>query len=78
MYVNDYYVRRYTKDDLPREIKSRLTMIKAVGYEPYPSDHSVYNTTPHEDMREIGWSKASGFYCVVLPKDVLDKLRGEK
>ena len=53
-------------------------MIKAVGYEPYPSDHSVYNTTPHEDMRDIGWSKAGGFYCVVLPKDVLDKLRGKE
>ena len=76
VFINDYYVRLFTEQTLPDEIKSRLTMIKAAGKDLYPIDHSIYNTTPHEEMREIGWAKVNDMYCVVLSKDTLSKLRG--
>ena len=78
IFADDGLLRIFTDTTLPDEVKSKLTMIKAAGKDPYPIDHSIYNTTPHEEMREIGWSKVNGMYCVVLSKDALDKLRGEK
>ena len=76
--MSDHYVRVFTEDTLPTEIKSKLTMIKAAGKDVYPIDQSIYLTTPHEEMREIGWNKVNGLFCVVLSKDVLDGLRGKE
>lgn len=76
IYAADGLLRVFTDETLPDEIKSRLTMIKAAGKDLYPIDHSIYNTTPHEEMREIGWAKVNDMYCVVLSKDTLSKLRG--
>ena len=76
IYADDGLLRVFTEQTLPDEIKSKLTMIKAAGKDLYPIDHSIYNTTPHEEMREIGWAKVNGMFCVVLPKETLTKLRG--
>ena len=76
IYADDGLLRVFTEQTLPDEIKSKLTMIKAAGKDLYPIDHSIYNTTPHEEMREIGWAKVNDMYCVVLSKDTLSKLRG--
>ena len=78
IFISDYYVRLFTEASLPDEVKSKLTMIKAAGKDPYPIDHSIYNTTPHEEMREIGWAKVNEMFCVVLSRDTLSKLRGGK
>ena len=76
IYADDGLLRVFTEQTLPDEIKSKLTMIKAAGKDLYPIDHSIYNTTPHEEMREIGWAKVNGMFCVVLSRETLGKLRG--
>ena len=78
IFADDGLLRIFTDTTLPSEIKSKLTMIKAADKEPYPIDQSIYVTTPHEEMREIGWAKVNGMYCVVLSKDTLALLRGKK
>ena len=77
-FVGDSYMRVFTDETLPDEVKAKIAMINAAGKEPYPEYQSVYNTSPYEEMREIGWKKENETYCIVLSSALLHELRGEK
>lgn len=82
VYVGDNFIRLFTEDDLPDEIKSRLTMIRAATIEPPEFDmklatiQHIYEGDPKSHTYEIGWQVATNLFVVVLPSRYLTYLRG--
>jgi hypothetical protein len=82
VYVADGYHRRYDKDTLPDELKTKLTMILAIPHKRIDPDHelsmiSIYTNNQSDELDEIGWRASESFYCIVMPIDSLKALRGE-
>ena len=83
VYVGDNLIRYYTPDDLPDEIKSKLTMIRAATIESVaiPSSGSllrdVYECRPDHPLYEIGWMVTPSLFVVVIPSKHLTYMKGE-
>jgi hypothetical protein len=81
LYVADGYYRRYDKDTLPDEIKTKMAMILATDHKVIPDRDlrrlGVYENTQSDELDEIGWRASESFYCIVMPIDSLKALRGE-
>jgi hypothetical protein len=82
VYVGDNYIRLFDEDDLPEEIKLRLTMIRAGTIEEPDFDmklatiQQIYEGDPNGSLFEIGWQVAKNLYVVVLPTKYLTYLKG--
>lgn len=81
LYVADGYHRRYDKDTLPDEIKTKLAMILASAHTVLP-DHKLqkldlYSNTQSLELDDIGWRASESYYCMVLTRPTLMKMRGE-
>jgi hypothetical protein len=82
VYVADGYHRRYDKDTLPDELKTKLSMILSIPHKKVEADHelsklSLYTNTQSEELGEIGWRASESYYCVVLTRPTLALMRGE-
>ena len=81
VYVSDGYYRRYDKDTLPDELKTKLAMILATEHKVLPdlsiTNMTVYQNDQSEELDEIGWRASETYYCIVMSVDSLKKLRGE-
>jgi hypothetical protein len=82
VYVADGYHRRYDKDTLPDEIKTKLAMILTIPHKRIEPDHelsklALYTNTQSEELDEIGWRASESYYCVVLTRPTLMAMRGE-
>jgi hypothetical protein len=82
VYVADGYHRRYDKDTLPDELKTKLSMILSIPHKKIEPDHelsklSLYTNTQSEELSEIGWRASESYYCVVLTRPTLALMRGE-
>jgi len=82
VYVADGYHRRYDKDTLPDEIKTKLTMILTIPHKRVEPDHELsklelYQNQQSEELDEIGWRASESYYCVVLTRPTLMAMRGE-
>ena len=83
VYVGDNLIRYYTPDELPDEIKSKLTMIRAATIEPLalPSSgnllRDVYECRPDHPLYEIGWMVTPSLFVVVIPSKHLTYMKGE-
>ena len=81
VYVADGYHRRYDKETLPDELKTKLAMILASPQKVLP-DHkldklNLYQNHQGEELDEIGWRASESYYCVVLTRPTLMTMRGE-
>jgi len=83
MSVDTNYMRVFTEDTLPDEIKTKLAMIKAT---PLPSkferwteyEMSLYTNGHNDDLNEVGWVVDDDLYCLVIPYSLLSSLKGER
>jgi len=81
VYVADGYHRRYDKDTLPDELKTKLAMILVTEHKIIP-DHKLsklelYSNTQSIELDEIGWRASESYYCMVLTRPTLMAMRGE-
>lgn len=80
MYVADNFTREYDEQTLPDEVKTNLTMILArprlLLYDDEVSKLSLF-TSNDADLLEVGWRVSDMWFIIVLPTDVLMRLRGE-
>ena len=81
LYVSDGYYRRYDKDTLPDELKTKIAMILATDHQVLPdlgvTSLRLYQNDQSEELDEIGWRASESYYCIVMSVDSLKKLRGE-
>lgn len=83
LYVADNFVRNFTHESLPDEIKAKLTMIVAASYTDV-RDWAIYNTDvyipthPIKGFKEIGWQVSDSYFCICMSRELLEKLRGEE
>ena len=81
VYVAVGYHRRYDKDTLPDELKTKLAMILATDHIVIP-DHKLqrldlYSNTQSIELQDIGWRASESYYCMVLTRPTLALMRGE-
>lgn len=81
VYVADGYHRRYDKDTLPDELKTKLAMILVTEHKIIP-DHKLsklelYSNNQSLELDEIGWRASESYYCMVLTRPTLMAMRGE-
>ena len=81
VYVADGYHRRYDKDTLPDELKTKVAMILATEHTVLP-DHKLtkldlYSNNQSLELDEIGWRASESYYCVVVTRPTLASMRGE-
>jgi hypothetical protein len=81
VYVADGYHRRYDKDTLPDELKTKLAMILVTEHKIIP-DHKLsklelYSNNQSLELDEIGWRASESYYCMVLTRPTLTSMRGE-
>jgi hypothetical protein len=81
VYVADGYHRRYDKDTLPDELKTKLAMILVTEHKIIP-DHKLsklelYSNNQSLELDEIGWRASESYYCMVLTRPTLTAMRGE-
>lgn len=78
LHVGNSMVRMFNLTQLPDHIRSQLAMIHAHDWSKYPV---AYALTHHplypEELIDIGWMTFPDRYVLVLPKKVLEELRGE-
>lgn len=83
IYVADNFVRNFTQETLPDEVKMKLSMIIAASnvdvrdWEFYNSDVYVPSDNLAEGFDDIGWQVSDSYFCVCMTRELLDKLRGE-
>ena len=80
VHVADGYHRRYDKDTLPDELKTKLTMILAVEHTVIP-DHKLskldlYSNNQCLELDEIGWRASETYYCMVVTYESMMAMRG--
>jgi hypothetical protein len=83
VYVADGYHRRYDKDTLPDELKTKMAMILASPHHKVLPDHrlqkiTLYTNNESKELDKIGWQASDTFFCVVLTRPTLMAMRGEK
>lgn len=82
LWVDKDYVRVFTKDTLPDEIKRKLALIHA-NNDDYDDTYENYMAkflrAPHDigELIDVGWRCGNNFYCVVLSSQTISSLRGE-
>lgn len=81
LYVADGYHRRYDKDTLPDEVKTKLAMILASPHIVKPDREvwglDVYENTQSEELDEVGWRASESYYCIVMTRELLMELKGK-
>ena len=82
VYVADGYHRRYDKDTLPDELKTKMAMILASPHHKVLPDHklmkiTLYTNNESKELDKIGWQASDTFFCVVLTRPTLMAMRGE-
>jgi len=82
LFVADNFVRNFSSENLPDEIKSKLAMIVAAS-KTDTRDWDVYNCDvyvpkhPVNGFSEIGWQISDSFFCICLSVKTLNDLRGK-
>ena len=82
LYVADNFVRTFTEDTLPDELKSKLTMIVASSRTDV-RDWDFLNADVYVPrflvmgFDEIGWQVSDSYYCICVSKELLNEMRGE-
>lgn len=82
IYVADNFVRNFTQETLPDEVKTKLAMIIAASktdvrdWEFYNSDVYVSNNIA-DGFDDIGWQVSDSYFCVCMTRELLENLRGE-
>ena len=80
VFVADGYHRRYDKDTLPDDLKTKLAMILASPHTVVP-DHKllkldIYTNKQSPELNEVGWRASESYYCMVVTRESLDSMRG--
>ena len=81
MYVADEFTRVFDDETLPDEVKSKITMVLASG-SPILHDEEVtllnlMTRAKDDELIDIGWRVSDSWFCIVLTRDCLMRLRGE-
>ena len=80
IYVADNFTREYDEQTLPDEVKTNLTMIlarpKQLLYDDEVTKLGLF-TSNDADLLEVGWRVSDSWFLIVLPIEVLMRLRGE-
>jgi hypothetical protein len=82
IYVADNFVRNFTDETLPDEVKTKLSMIVAASktevrdWEFYNSDVYVPKH-PMDGFEDIGWQVSDSYFCICMSTELLNELRGE-
>lgn len=82
LFVADNFVRNFTSENLPDEVKTKLTMIVAAS-KTNSRDWEVYNSDvyvpkyPVNGFGEIGWQVSDSLFCICLSIKTLKELKGE-
>lgn len=81
IHVGDSMTRMYSLTGLPDPIRSQLAMVHTQSWESllwFPwEDMKTYPTWYPPQYEGIGWKLSYHKYVLVLPKKVLEELRGE-
>jgi hypothetical protein len=85
VWVDTNYTRVYDDNTLPDEIKTKLAMVLATPRHnkmhtqvevemntllPYMNNHNP-------ELDEVGWQSTENLFCIVLPTQFLNSLKGE-
>ena len=80
VFVADGYHRRYDKETLPDELKTKLAMILASPHTVIP-DHkldklTLYHNNQSEELDEVGWRASESYYCIIVDRELLASMKG--
>ena len=82
LYVGDNTTRLLEEDNLPDEVKIKMTMILATS-QVDRRDHevhyslAVYVPPDSGELNEVGWQASDTLYCLCLSGETLDRLIGK-
>lgn len=82
LHIADNFVRNFTDETLPDEIKTKLAMIVAASHTNV-RDWAFYNSDvyvpkhPINGFEDIGWQVSDSYFCICMTTELLDELRGE-
>lgn len=82
LYVGDNSTRLLEEDNLPDEVKIKMTMVLATS-QVSRRDHevhyslAVYVPPDSGELLEVGWQVSDTLYCLCLSGDTLDRLTGK-
>lgn len=87
LWVGKGTVRYLTREQLPNEVKSKLSMVMAASPKNFPRQFgylfdseigAFFNafTCPHEDVKYIGWRISESYLCLVISLNTLTQLQG--
>jgi len=79
-HVDKNYIRRFTLDTMPVQLKQSLAMVHAFDWKEILAGRryiplSYKNYFP-DTAKEIGWMTGPGEYALVLEESLLNELRG--
>lgn len=85
VWVDMNYTRVYNDDTLPDMIKSKLAMILATPrYKKLHTNTEVelntllpYMNYHNPELESVGWQSTENLFCLVLPTQYLNSLKGE-
>jgi len=81
VYVGDNFTRTYSDRTLPDLIKMRMAMILAseqyVVKDGELLKNELYVNHGPVDLHDIGWRASDSYFCVVLPKEDLEDMKGD-
>jgi hypothetical protein len=81
VYVGDNFTRTYSDATLPDPIKMRLSMILAsdqhVVRDAELLKAEIYVNHGPTELHDIGWQASDSYYCVVLPLQDLEEMKGD-
>lgn len=83
VFVGDNHRRRFDVNTLPEMLTHKLSMINASPYSGVidrgqVTNIDVYTVPDNNEFHFIGWRVTEEMYCVILTREELDLLRGEK
>lgn len=79
IHVGNSMVRMLNLAQLPDHVRSQLAMIHAHDWSKYPVAYALTHHPQYpEELIDIGWMTFPDRYVLVLPKKVLEELRGER
>lgn len=82
VYVADNFVRNFTNETLPDEIKTKLGLILGASSLDV-RDWEFFNADVYvpkhmvEGFDEIGWQVSDNYFCICMSTELLNELRGD-
>jgi len=84
LWVDARYSRSFYADELPNLLKSKIAMVLAspikelftiqqIRFNPI----HIYLNKQYPELDEVGWRVTDKLLCLVLPKEIVNSLKGE-